>query len=768
MPLTNTHWGTYRVSTKDGHVRELTPFSEDQDPSPIGPSIAGLLDHPTRIMRPAIRKSWLENGPGSNTATRGQEPFVDVSWDEAERLVAAELERVRAAYGNSAIYAGSYGWASAGRFHHAQSQIHRFLNCIGGYTKSINTYSYAAAEVIVPHVLGDFVGLLPQHTSWPVMAQHCELFVAFGGLVLANGQMGNGGTGNHVQKAGFESAVKSGVKFVNVSPRRQDLDETASGRWLAIRPNSDTAMILALCHTLRHDGLADDTFLERYTVGYDRFGAYLDGEGDNLPKTPEWAAALTGIDAETIRDLAREMAASRTMISISWSLTRQQFGEQPYWAAIALAAMLGQIGTPGGGIGFGYAIANHVGNPVQHIPYAALPQGRNAVSDFIPVARITDLLLNPGQSFDYNGGTYTYPDTRLIYWAGGNPFHHHQDLNRMRQAWTRPETIIQQDWCWNTAAKYADIVLPCTTPLEREDIGMTPRDPYVIAMAKAAAAPGEARDDYDILCGIARHMGVLEAFSEGRTGVQWVRHLWDQSIKRAKAAGHHLPDYDSLTKAEFHRIDPPEGDQVMFQAFRQDPEAYPLRTPSGRIELFSQTVAGFGYDDCLGHATWNAPDEWLGSATDTYPLHMLGKQPSTKLHSQLDPGQHSQNAKIDGHEPVEMSRHDAESRGLSGGDIVRVFNDRGAALCGVIVSDSLMPGVVMVSTGAWFDLDDALDDVGLCKHGNPNVLSPDIPTSKLSQGPAAHSCLVQIERYQGPGVTITAHHPPDIIRRDGA
>jgi len=147
---------------------------------------------------------------------------------------------------------------------------------------------------------------------------------------------------------------------------------------------------------------------------------------------------------------------------------------------------------------------------------------------------------------------------------------------------------------------------------------------------------------------------------------------------------------------------------------------------------------------------------------------MLGKQPSTKLHSQLDPGQHSQNAKIDGHEPVEMSRHDAESRGLSGGDIVRVFNDRGAALCGVIVSDSLMPGVVMVSTGAWFDLDDALDDVGLCKHGNPNVLSPDIPTSKLSQGPAAHSCLVQIERYQGPGVTITAHHPPDIIRRDGA
>ena len=163
--LTRTHWGTYEIELKNGRVARLKAFSEDGDPSPIGPPIADLLDHPTRIMRPAIRRGWLENGPGPAGGKRGSDLYVEVSWDEAERLVATELDRVRQSYGNSAIYAGSYGWASAGRFHHAQSQIHRFLNCIGGYTRSENTYSYAAAEVIVPHILGTFGGMLAQHTG---------------------------------------------------------------------------------------------------------------------------------------------------------------------------------------------------------------------------------------------------------------------------------------------------------------------------------------------------------------------------------------------------------------------------------------------------------------------------------------------------------------------------------------------------------------------------------------------------------------------------
>ena len=165
-------------------------------------------------------KSWLENGPGAATEKRGVEPFVRVSWDEAERLVADDLNRVRNAFGNEAIFAGSYGWASAGRFHHAQGQLHRFLNCIGGYTKSVNTYSFAAAEVVVPHVLGSYRDYVYVATSWRSIAENSDLFVAFGGVPLKNGQIGQGGVGRHCQRDGVLAAANAGVEFVNISPLR--------------------------------------------------------------------------------------------------------------------------------------------------------------------------------------------------------------------------------------------------------------------------------------------------------------------------------------------------------------------------------------------------------------------------------------------------------------------------------------------------------------------------------------------------------------------
>ena len=765
MPLTTYHWGTYEIVSQDGVTTSLKPFSEDLDPSRIGLSIVDLLDHPARITTPAVRRSWLDNGPGSNRSARGCEPFVTVSWDEAESLMAAELDRVRKTYGNSAIYAGSYGWASAGRFHHAQSQIHRFLNCIGGYTRSVNTYSYAAAEVMVPHVIGGFVNLLTLHTSWAAIAEHCELFVAFGGLVADNGQIGNGGTGSHIQRAGLAQSAASGVEFINVSPRKVDIESKVAPRWLPVRPNSDTALLLALCHRLRHVGLADTAFIDRFSVGYEAFAAYLDGNSDGVEKSAAWAAPLTGIPEASIIALAHEMARKRTMIGVSWSLSRQEWGEQPYWAAIALATMLGQIGLPGGGIGFGYAIANHMGNNVRRVSYPSVPQGKNPVPDFIPVARVSDMLLNPGGSFDYDGKIYTYPDTRIVYWAGGNPFHHHQDLNRMRRAWEQPDTIIIHDWCWNAAAKYADIVLPCTMPLERQDIGMTPRDPYLIAMSKAAEPAGLARNDYDILAGIAAKMGVADTFTEGRDVDDWLRWLWDGARKRAKVNDIQLPDYDRFVEQEFHKLDPVAQQRVMFAEFRADPDKNPLATPSGKIELFSETVAGFGYDDCPGHATWNEPAEWMGTASADYPLHLIGKQPPAKLHSQLDHGRYAQSFKINGHEPVEIHPDDAASRGLATGDVVRVHNQRGSMLCGVCVTDSILKGVVAVSTGAWYDPADPADPHSVCKHGNPNMVAPDRPTSRLAQGPGAHSCLVEIERYDGPPVTITAHQPPDILER---
>ncbi len=222
-----------------------------------------------------VRKSWLENGPGSNTKKRGSDEFVQVTWEQVGKLVANELTRVSKDYGNDTIFAGSYGWASAGRFHHAQSQLKRFLNCIGGYTSSVNTYSFAAAEVVVPHVLGSFYEHLDGCTSWDSIAEHCELFVALGGTPLKNGQISAGGTGNHIQRSSLFKAHEAGVKFVNISPLRSDIDNKIDADWIALRPSTDTAFLLALAHTLIVEDLVNLPFVEKYTVGFEKFSKYL-------------------------------------------------------------------------------------------------------------------------------------------------------------------------------------------------------------------------------------------------------------------------------------------------------------------------------------------------------------------------------------------------------------------------------------------------------------------------------------------------------------
>ena len=178
----------------------------------------------------------------------------------------------------------------------------------------------------------------------------------------------------------------------------------------------------------------DKNFINKYTEGFEEFKNYLDGKNDGIKKSPEWASSICNIRIDKIKKISNLMAKSRTMISVSWSLTRQDHGEQPFWAAVVLASMLGQIGLPGGGIGFGYSAVNAIGNVNQWLPVVSFPQKNNSVKKFIPVARISDMLLNPNSEYDYNGQKLTYPEIKLIYWAGGNPFHHHQDLKRLSNA----------------------------------------------------------------------------------------------------------------------------------------------------------------------------------------------------------------------------------------------------------------------------------------------------------------------------------------------
>ena len=754
--LTTAHWGTYEVEyDDDGRAVKLHPFSKDPDPSPIGLHMLSDEVSRLRVLRPSVRKSWLEKGPGAAPEKRGQEPFVEVSWDEALDLVASELARVKTRHSNRSIFGGSYGWSSAGRFHHAQSQVHRFLNSVGGYVRHQDSYSLAAARVLMPHIVAPMEDLMAQHTSWNVLAENCKLFVTFGGVPRKNAQINAGGATLHHVKGGLYGMRAAGVKFVNVTPTAEDLDNGGEVEWLAIRPNTDAAMMLALCHVLLTEGLHDRAFLDKYTVGFDRLAPYL------ADKTPEWAEKVTGIAATRIRSLAREMAAMRTTVSIGWSLQRSHHGEQPFWGLITLAAMLGQIGLPGGGFGVGYGPVNLMGSSHPRYSGPTLPQGTNAVSDFIPVARFTDMLLNPGGKIPYNGRDIVYPDIRLVYWAGGNPFHHHQDLNRLMLAWRKPETIVFHEQFWTPAARMADVVFPATTSLERDDIGYGTREPFLIAMKKAREPIGESKDDYWIFSELAKRLGKGDEYTEGRDPMQWLSHLYGESREKSAKAGVTIPPFDEFWEAGIAEAEGGARDPVMLAAFRADPENNPLKTPSGKIEIFSEKIASFGYDDCPGHVVWLEPIEWLGSkTTERYPLHMLSDQPADKLHSQLDHSPHAKATKVKGRQPITLHPEDAAARGISDGDLLRVFNDRGACLAAARLSDRIRRGVVRLSTGAWFDPADAGSNRPLEKHGNPNALTLDIGASKLSQGCIAQTCLVEIERFDGPAPAVTAHRTP--------
>lgn len=749
------HWGAFEAETDGTRLTAVHPWRGDPEPSPIIGNIASAQHHPARIDRPHVRQGWLERGPGA--PGRGAERFVPLSWDEALELLSGELARVYNEHGAGAVYGGSYGWSSAGRFHHAQSQVHRFLNCLGGYVRSVNSYSLGASEVLLPHVIGDWSRVLAASTAKSVLAEHTELVVAFGGISPKNSAVSPGGVARHETRSWIAAARGRGCRFVSVSPLRDDIPAEAEAEWLAPHPGTDAALMLAIAQVLDAEGLADREFLDRYAVGYDRFAAYVRGQADGVVKDPEWAQAITGVPAGRIRVLAREMAAARTLVTVSWSLQRAEFGEQPLWLGVVLAAMLGQIGLPGGGFGHGYGSTASVGTPAR-VPVPRVPQGHNRVREFIPVARIADMLLDPGGTFEYNGRQLIYPDVRLVYWCGGNPFHHHQDLARLRRAFSRPETVVVHDAFWTATTRHADFVLPSTMTVERDDFGSGEHDQVFLPMKSLTAPHGQARDDYEIFAALSERLGTADAFTEGRTGGEWLRHLYQQWARQLSAQGHEVPDFDTFWASEYIEVPVPDPKQVMLADFRADPQQHSLTTPSGKIEIFSSVIEGFGYDDCPGHPRWLEPTDWLGSPrAERFPLQLVANQPRTRLHSQLDVGAYSQSAKISGREPVRMNPGDAKRRGLADGAVVRIFNDRGSCLAGLVVDDALRDGVAQLSTGAWYDPDPA--DPSFCRHGNPNVLTADRPTSRLSQACAGQLTLVEIEAYEGPLPELSVGRP---------
>lgn len=742
------HWGAFTAVVEDGKLIRCEPFANDPNPSPLLESITPMVYSDKRIRKPAIRRSWLQQREKSDRTLRGREDFVEVEWDVALDLVAQENRRVRDRYGPSGLFTGSYGWSSAGRLHHARSLVRRFYFSGGGGVDQLGNYSWGSAQFFLPYVIGTFSPLTGRVTSWPSVVEHCELFIAFGGLALKNAQVSSGGSAEHSLKPWLEKLAQKGTPVINISPMRDDCPAFVNAEWIPIRPNTDVALMLALAYEIQRVDGQDPAFLATHCVGYEQLADYIRGVNDGIAKTPEWASEITGIPAPRISQLAQQLIGVRSFMTCSYSVQRAHRGEQPYWMVIALSAMLGQVGLPGGGFSFGHGSMNGVGNPRIDTPGPSMPVGKNPAGLAIPVARICDMLLQPGQPYQFQGETHTYPDIHLVHWAGGNPFHHHQQLNRLVEGWQKPDTVIVQDIWWTPAAKMADIVLPVTSSLERNDIGGSSRDRYVLAMHQAIAPQHQARNDFDIFADLAERLGYRSQFTENRDEMAWIRHIYQECGVAQQPHGVAWPDFESFWQRGHVDLPAPPKEFVFFDAFRENPQANPLQTPSGKIELFSEKIASYHYEDFAPHAEWQPPVEWLGAPqAEQWPLHLISIQPEDRLHSQLDPAPLAQGNKTAGRETLYMHPQDAAKRDITEGSQVQVSNLRGHCLAGVRITDGVTRGVVLMATGAWFDPGFGGKQHKVEQSGNPNVLTLDIGTSRLTQGPNAMSCLVEVALY---------------------
>ena len=691
---------------------------------------------------------------------RGKEPFVQVSWDVALGLTAKAILDTIEKHGNEGCFSSSYGgWSHAGIFRPNVLQG-RFFNLLGGSSMTSGDYSAGAGQIIMPLVLGD-LEVYSAQTCWEQVAKHTEVLVFIGSDPNKNNRI-EYTVADHEMFPNWEAIRKVGVKCISINPQRTTTDEVMDAEWVPIIPNTDTALFLAMSHHLLVTNRWNRDFIQQYTVGFDRFRAYLEGkDSDGTPaKTPEWASRITGIPAARIRQLADLFASKRTQLAGSWAIQRAHHGEMPYWAIVNFACMLGNIGLPGQGVGFSWHYGGGGTPQSGATPPTGLSQGRNSVKKICPASRISEMLNNPGKEFTHNGSRYTYPLVKLIYNAGNNFMSHQQDLNELIRALQKVDTVVVQDCWWTASTRWADIVLPATTTVERNDIssGGTYNINKFYAMKQVVAPVGEALDDFEIFRRLAELCGVELGFTEGMEQMDYVQAAYEKS-----SAAKIMP-FEEFWEKGVVTLPTPEAAHswVRHGDFRADPVKNPLHTPSGRIEMYSATIEKMNLPDCPPMPKWLEPGEYLGNAKEGQ-VHVVSPHPYMRLHSQMANAEPLRKSyAVQTREPLLINTQDAKKRGIRDGDLVELYNERGALVVGARVSDRIMPGVVSIYEGAW----PQLDSKGRCNNGLVNFITSSRPASGLTQAATADTCLASLRKCTDadPGGS-KAYQAPQIIQK---
>ncbi|CAH0532236.1 Trimethylamine-N-oxide reductase [Vibrio stylophorae] len=782
--ISGSHWGAFRAKIHAGVVEKIEPFGFDKNPTDMLKGIRGIIYSSSRVRYPMVRYAWYRDYLKADPATRGDNRFIRVTWEQALDLFYVELERIQNEYGPWALYAGHTGWRQTGQVHSCNNHMQRAVGMHGYFVKKVGDYSTGAGQTIMPYVLGS-TEVYAQGTSWPLILDNSKVIVLWATDLHKNLQVGwNCETHeSYAYLDQLKAKIDAGeIRVISVDPVVTKSQQKLGCEHQYINPQTDVPMMLAMAYTLYQDKKHDQAFLDTYTLGFDKFLPYLTGEGeggDGIAKTPEWAEQICGVPAKTIRELAHLFADNRTQLIFGWGIQRQQHGEQPYWMGAVLASMLGQIGLPGGGISYAHHYSS-IGvpdsgaagpgsfplNPDDNKKRIHQNQDFNGYSSTIPVARWVDCLLEPGKKVAYNGKTVTLPEFKMMVFSGNNPWHHHQDRNRMKRAFEAVQTVVSIDFTWTATCRFADIVLPACTQFERNDLDLygSYSARGVLAMHKLVDPLFQSRTDFDIMADLCDRFGQKKAYLRGMGEMEWLESLYEE-CRTSNGDKYPMPPF-----AEFWQkgsvIFNQQQTFVRHAAFREDPELNPLGTPSGFIEIFSRKIASFNYDNCPGHPVWMEKSERShgGPGSKKHPFWLQSCHPDQRLHSQMcDSTEYRETYAVKGREPVYINPKDAKKHGIRDGDLVRVYNDRGQLVAGARVSDFYPQGVVRIYEGAWYG--PIGPEIGsLDTYGDPNTLTQDIGTSKLAQATSANTCLVSIEKFVDKAPKVTAFGGPTEVK----
>ena len=683
--VVNAHVVDGRIQRISTDARRWTP---ERPPLPACARGVGQIErtyHPDRLMHPLRRV-----GP------RGSGQFRRISWDEALSEVAAELARVRATYGNAAILDASRSGSLS--MLHSRSAATRFFNMFGGNTVLWSNMSCEAEIFAVHTTFGQSVDNKTAGRE-PIDYANSKLILMWG-WSPADGTFGTG------TQQYLKWAKTQGTRIIAVDPRQTRSSRQLADEHLFIRPSTDAAALIAMAYVIVSEGLHDQAYCDRHVLGFDEahlpegapkgssWRSYLLGASDGQPKTPAWAAAITGMPAETIRRLAREFATTKpAALHCGYAPGRTAFGEQFHRAAFALAAITGNVGIAGGNSGCSNGATGRAG-------IKGLPTGTNPLGARVSTPLLADLLAR--------GKAGGYPaDIKLIYAAGGDLFNQCPNVNKMLRSLGGVEFFVAQDHFLTPTAAQADIVLPATTFWERNDVH-TPwagAGHYAIFMRQAIEPMGECRNDLDIFADLARRLGI--AGYNDKSEMDWLEELTRDAVD----------DFQAFQANGVARFAPPQ-DAVAFARQIREPERHKFATSSGKIEIYSTALAA--KPDYCGLGVIPPIPVWIPpvAAEARHPLMLISPKSRARTHSI-----HSNQPLLGRVDPDDVWMHpaDAEARGIRNGARVRVYNGNGATVLPAKVTDRIAPGVVSIKEGAWFTPDADGTDLRGCA----NVLSAD-------------------------------------------